>query len=181
MVSAQQNSGMLEDPRLQNHRKARLRELIDNAHGGVIARLADVIDRSESYIGRMLYPVDKKGARPVSDKLAQLIERTDSLERGWFDLPLGAALPYPDLGAAPGAPDPNARRADDSLGQKSAAAAIVWPFKLAQYTRLKALTAALGRRAPEAVRDMDEHLDILMAKWEREAARHAPANRRAAA
>ena len=63
LVSEPQNPGMLEDPRLQSHRKARLRELIGNAHGGVIARLADVIDRSESYIGRMLYPVDKNGAR----------------------------------------------------------------------------------------------------------------------
>lgn len=172
---------MLEDPLLQSHRKSRLRELIDNAYGGVIARLADAIDRSESYIGRMLYPIDKNGARPVSDKLAQLIERTNALERGWFDLPLGSALPYPDLGAPPDAPSPDVRKMEDSLVQKSETPAIVWPFKLAHYMRLKALTASLKRRAPEAVRDMDEHLDIVMMKWEREAARMHQANRRSAA
>lgn len=166
---------MIEDADLQAHRKARLRELIDNACGGVVARLAERIDRSDSYVGRMLYPVDKKQSRPVSDKLAIVIERVFSLKRGWFDLPVGESLPYPTANY-PRA-DSTVQSAEESRREPSSMSAIVWPFQLAGYRRLQTLTASLGRRAGEALRDMDAHLDIVMIKWEREAARQAAANR----
>lgn len=78
---------------VQTHRKQRLRELIDSRCDGVIARCADKVMRSESYIARMLYPMDKPGAKPIADKLMLAIEQAFDLERAWLDKPLGYGLP----------------------------------------------------------------------------------------
>ena len=52
------------------------------------------------------------------------------------------------------------------------AKAMRWPFLSVSYSRLMSLKNALGPRASaEALRDIDEHLDILVTKWERSAAR----------
>lgn len=74
---------------VQAHRKLRLRELINDQCEGVIARFADKVMRSESYIARMLYPMDKPGAKPIADKLMLAIEHAFGLERAWLDKPLG--------------------------------------------------------------------------------------------
>jgi hypothetical protein len=77
---------------VQVHRKRRLRELIDAKYDGVIARFADKIGRSNSYVARMLYPMDKAGAKPIADRLMLAIEEAFGLERAWLDRPLGYGL-----------------------------------------------------------------------------------------
>ncbi len=77
---------------VQSHRKARLRELINKRCKGVIAVFADKIGRSESYVSRMLYPIDKAGAKPIADKMNLVIEEAFKLPRAWLDLPLGSGL-----------------------------------------------------------------------------------------
>lgn len=77
---------------VQTHRKLRLRELIDSRCDGVIARCADKVMRSESYIARMLYPTGKPGAKPIADKLMLALEQAFDLERAWLDKPMGYGL-----------------------------------------------------------------------------------------
>lgn len=77
---------------IQTHRKLRLRELIDWKCGKLISKLAADTGISESYASRMLYPPDKVGGKPVSDKKMLLMERIYKLERAWLDLPLGSAM-----------------------------------------------------------------------------------------
>lgn len=166
---------MLEDAQVQTHRKARLRELINNAYGELIVNLAREIDRSESYIGRMLYPPEKDYSRPVSDKLAMVIEKAAGLRRGWFDLPLGTELPNPvpgrSIALAAASPQMPAH-ASDSAGTARQQAAIVWPFRLVSYSRLRRVREQLGqRRGHDALADIDSVLDAVVSKWEKEAAR----------
>lgn len=48
---------------------------------------------------------------------------------------------------------------------------VVWPFQVVTYQRILDLKRALGARAAQdALRDVDKYLDVLVSKWEREAA-----------
>src|ERR1700761_1572084 len=75
------------------HRKDRLRELIDAACEGKIVVLADKIARSPSYVSRLLYPEGKDGSRNVGEDIGEAIERAFGLEGAWLDLPLKQRLP----------------------------------------------------------------------------------------
>jgi hypothetical protein len=81
----------------QSHRKQRLRELINATSMGVISVFAAVIGRDDSYVSRMLYPMEKAGAKPIADKMMLVIEEAFKLPRAWLDMPLGAALPQSDF------------------------------------------------------------------------------------
>lgn len=155
---------------IQTHRKLRLRELIDHSCSGLIAVMAAKIDKADTYVSRMLYPVDKKGAKPVGDKMMLLIEAAFGLERAWFDMPLGSALPgqasSPVAEYAPTYP----HASDLGSSPRMRAEGITWPFRLVSYRRLKALRQALGpKHGGEAIRDIDKQLEIVTLKWEREA------------
>lgn len=158
---------MFDTTDIQAHRKARLRELIDSAFGGKISRFAEKMDRTESYVGRMLYPVDKAQQRPVSDKMSLWFEARCGLPRGWFDLPTGAALPGATTSDAT-AVAPMLQTGDD---RSRASAVFTWPFYRSQYQRIAALRAAMDSDWPEARDDMDAHLELLIERWEREALR----------
>jgi len=60
--------------------------------------------------------------------------------------------------------------AEPTVGTLAGSPPIVWPFELLSYGRLNALRRALGaKRYNEAVKDLDNQLDIVLTKWEREA------------
>lgn len=152
---------------IELHRKARLRELLDHSCGGVIAVLAQKIERNDSYVSRMLYPPNKAGAKPVGDKMMRVIEKAFSLPRAWFDMPMHSALP----GADP-VPSNNSVRllAPDPGVEAHRVPRIVWPFRLVNYSRITALQRSMGPKlAQEALDDIDKYLDLAVMKWEREA------------
>lgn len=66
-------------------RRQRLQQLIDERCGGVMAECARKINRRQSYVGRLLYPAGKPGARNISAALNDAIEEAFSLPRGWLD------------------------------------------------------------------------------------------------
>ena len=66
-------------------RRQKVMELIENRCGGVHAKFAEKIDRSPSYVGRMLYEEGKKGKKNISDTLIDVIEEKFNLTRGWLD------------------------------------------------------------------------------------------------
>lgn len=155
----------------QSHRKLRLRELIDHACGGFISVMAAKIGKADSYVSRMLYSPDKKGAKPVGDKMMLAIEAAFELERAWLDMPLGYDLPLaPSPPPVTGEGAQAHQVAEPSGRYVTGQSPIGWPFKLVSYPRLIALEKALGsKRGPDAIRDIDKHLEIVTLKWEREA------------
>lgn len=87
------------DETVMSHRKARLKELMESACHGSCRELAEhtalVLDKgiSENYVSKMLWPADKAQSKPIGDKKQLELERAFGLERGWFDKPLGYAVP----------------------------------------------------------------------------------------
>lgn len=82
-----------------------------------------------------------------------------------------ANMPPGYLDSTSGPTDPSMAQfvAEPARARANANTRILWPFKLASYQRLFELRRALGRRADECLHDIDQHLDIVLAKWEREA------------
>lgn len=149
---------------LAEHRKHRLRELMDHCCEGKIAVLARRIERSDNYVSRMLYPVGKPQEKPIADKMQRVIESAFQLPRGWFDMPMGAALP----GTQPTTPI-RLMSCSDPGTEPPRQQVIHWPFKRVSYSRITALQKSLGaRHAQEAISDIDKYLDIAVEKWERE-------------
>jgi hypothetical protein len=66
-------------------RRRKVEELIRDRCGGVHAKFAEKIERSPSYVGRMLYPEGKPGKKNISDTLIDVIEQKFELPRGWLD------------------------------------------------------------------------------------------------
>lgn len=66
-------------------RQARLRKLIDEVSEGNISDFARKVDKDQNYISKMLYPEDKKGAKPFGEKMARDICIALGLPEGWFD------------------------------------------------------------------------------------------------
>jgi hypothetical protein len=66
-------------------RRQNLRALIDRCCGGRSATLADLIERTPSYVSRMLYPEGKEGKKRIGEDMRDLIEDALSLKRGTLD------------------------------------------------------------------------------------------------
>lgn len=66
-------------------RRLRLRQLIDERCNGSITECANLMNKPASYIGRLLYPTDKKGQRNIGDGLITAIEDIFHLPPGWLD------------------------------------------------------------------------------------------------
>ena len=87
------------DETVMSHRKARLKELMESACHGSCRELAEhtamVLGKgiSENYVSKMLWPPDKPQSKPIGDKKQLELEKAFGLERGWFDRPLGYAVP----------------------------------------------------------------------------------------
>lgn len=155
---------------IQRHRKTRLRELIDHCCHGSIAEMAKKIDRSDSYVGRMLYPPDKAGAKPIGDKLMQAIEQEFGLSRAWLDMPCGTDIP----GKTPATPhgDASPAHVNDPAGvyRLPQLPEIPWPFRNVAYSRISKLKEEIGAQLwQDAMDDIGKYLDVMLMKWEGEA------------
>jgi transcriptional regulator with XRE-family HTH domain len=144
----------------EEHWRQRLLEL----KGGLAlkqSQIANDIGVADSYVSRLFYPPGKKGRKNLGlDNLRRLCAAY-KLPADWFDLPLGTRVP----GGAKGA----------SLAEESAAVYAIrrdaWPFTMVTQERIAKLRRALGAKAADdALRDLDESLDLAVTKWERRAA-----------
>jgi hypothetical protein len=66
-------------------RRQRLRLLIDEQCEGKISECARRLGKPQSYVGRLLYPLGKKGKRNIGDGLISALEDTFNLPPGWLD------------------------------------------------------------------------------------------------
>lgn len=67
-------------------RRRNLRALLDSHCGGKAATLANLIDRSPSYVARMLYPEGKEGKKRIGEDMRDIIEQALFLARGTLDV-----------------------------------------------------------------------------------------------
>jgi len=72
-------------------RRLNLRALIHSHCGGRAATLADLIERSPSYVSRMLYPEGRDGKKRIGEDMRDIIEDALSLKRGSLDEEISAA------------------------------------------------------------------------------------------
>lgn len=66
-------------------RRQRLEQLVKDRAGGNKAKFAELIDRSGSYVSRMLFVEGKAGKKRIADDMIEHIEEKLDLGRGWFD------------------------------------------------------------------------------------------------
>ncbi|QCP50186.1 hypothetical protein FAZ95_13950 [Trinickia violacea] len=67
------------------HRRLRLLEVRDRDLGGSTAALANKIERSPSYVARMLYPPGKEGRKRIAEDMVEVIETAFGWGSGWMD------------------------------------------------------------------------------------------------
>jgi hypothetical protein len=148
------------------HRRLRILELRKRACGDVTARLAEKIGRTDSYVSRMLYEDGKEGKKRVGIKILNALEEAFNLCPGWFDLPLDTPMMATAVAGS------NTHHIAEPTGiVRASTHHIIWPFALTSYGRINALQRALGSKGyGEALRDLDNQLDIVLTKWERMAA-----------
>lgn len=66
-------------------RQHKLQSLIGELCNGNVSEFARKIGKEPSYVSRMLYPEDKKGAKPIGEKIVAEICKTLDLPNNWFD------------------------------------------------------------------------------------------------
>jgi hypothetical protein len=66
-------------------RRRNLQALLRSHCDGRAATLADLIERSPSYVSRMLYPEGKDGKKRIGEDMRDIIEDALSLKRGSLD------------------------------------------------------------------------------------------------
>ena len=67
------------------NRRQNLAALMDAYCDGKVAVLAERLERSPSYVSRMLYPEDKAGKKRIGEDMAERIEFAFNIERGALD------------------------------------------------------------------------------------------------
>jgi len=75
------------------HRRARLAELLQALEPAPRAWFARAIDRQEDYIARLLLPEHDSNRKNIGDAIMSAAISVFRLPAGWFDMPLGAAIP----------------------------------------------------------------------------------------
>lgn len=104
-------------------RRLNLRAVLRTHCGGKAATLADKIERSASYVSRMLYPEGKAGKKRIGEDMRDIIEDALILARGSLDDQASAAAENGGLvgGASGGAAlrlslvEPSKSQSDDEL------------------------------------------------------------------
>ena len=148
-------------------RRRRLIELRDWECEGKVARLAERLSRTDSYVARMLYEDGKAGKKRIGDDMTDIIEGAFGLPPGWMEMPLGTRPEASPLAPPHRAAEPGAR---DAASATRPLHALRWPFPTVTYQRVMELKRTLGtKRGAEAMRDIDALLDVAVIKWERTA------------
>ena len=150
------------------HWRLRLTELFDSSKLSQAA-FASRIGIAPDYMSRLLYGPGKKGRKNLGPTTIRKISETCGLPPGWFDMPLGTPVDHADL-VIQNDPqtltviqlkEPSAKQYGDAL--------VEWPFKIVQYERVQKIRDHFkGRNMPNAVEEIDKHLDILVTRWENE-------------
>lgn len=142
----------------KEHWRLRLQELLASTHLKQAA-FADLVGVPPDYLSRLLYPQGKAGRKNMGELTIRKVCAAFDLPREWWDLPLGAELP--GGGTAPAV---NEVKPTD---KGRASTPIEWPFRIVSYQRIRCLRQYYGRRGmPEAISDIDKHLDVLVTRWE---------------
>lgn len=148
---------------MKEHWRQRLLELLVLL-GINQAAFAEATGISPDYVSRLLYEPGKLGGKSLGPTTMSKIRQAYGLAPGWFDLPLGAAMPS---GASVG--ETAARYVVDQTSALTDAVRMRWPFRLVSYERLVELRRSLGpRTGPQALNDIDKQLEGVVLKWERE-------------
>jgi hypothetical protein len=142
-------------------RRRNLRALLDSHCGGKAATLANLIDRSPSYVARMLYPEGKEGKKRIGEDMRDIIENALALKRGTLDVePSGSAEDAVESTTNQPAPEPRAKKPSKAAG----------PSDIRGETTLERLDASekkfldLYRRATEEGKIMIERTAIAVPK-----------------
>ena len=153
------------------HWRLRLQELLSSS-GLTQAAFADRIGVSPDYVSRLLYPADKAGRKNLGVVTMRKISESFDLPAGWFDAPLGSTIPSKGLeqtnntiaGASSSKPFAGEQDATER-GRKTEP--VDWPFTIVTYQRIKRIRQHYsGRGMPQAISDIDKHLDVLVTRWE---------------
>jgi hypothetical protein len=92
-------------------RRRNLRALLDSHCGGKASTLANLIDRSPSYVARMLYPEGKEGKKRIGEDMRDIIEQALALARGTLDVePASTSAEAVESTNNPPALEPRARK-----------------------------------------------------------------------
>ena len=67
------------------YRREKLIELKDNFCDGKISELAEKLERSPSYVSRMLYPEGKEGKKRIGDDMVDVIAQAFNVPKSWLD------------------------------------------------------------------------------------------------
>jgi transcriptional regulator with XRE-family HTH domain len=162
-VYGNDNSPMGREER-EEHWRQRLLELKNDLHLKQSA-MAQAMNVDASYFSRLLYPPGKKGRKNLGLDTMLACREAFHLSADWFDLPLGTALPSGQRSLEA----PRATALTDAASVVPiSSSSVTWPFKQVTYRRLTALRSALGTKlGAEAIREIDELLDVVVTKWER--------------
>lgn len=153
---------------MTEHWRLRLLELFQSS-GLKQAAFAELIDVQPDYFSRLLYEPGKKGRKNLGPVTQRKISQKFDLSPGWFDLPMGTDVPSRTATALG-----NAAYASHHSVQEPRADYVTegtqarpWPFKIVTYSRMaKILDHFHGSEMPDALTDIDKHLDILVSRWE---------------
>lgn len=156
------NRAVNQDPVVEN-RRAQLRAWIDQHFGGSQAAFAASTANAEQ--GERQINQGELSAllrnKSFGEKRARSLERQSGMPSGYLDAQTSAGY------------KPSARMAKEPTtpGDVAFGPPVRWPFSLVSYQRLTDLREKLGtRQANEAISEMDKHLDVMVARWERELA-----------
>lgn len=128
------------------------------------AAIAAAMGVPANYVSRLLYPPGKAGRKNLGMDTMRSLRTAYNLSADWFDLPLGSDLPRTRSSKSSPALVVSEPPASSNVVPVTGHS---WPFTLVAYRRLLALKDALGPKlAAEAIRDIDEHLNFAVARWE---------------
>jgi hypothetical protein len=149
------------------HLRLRLLELMGDLELNQ-ATVAHDLDIASDYVSRLLYPLGKKGRKNIGLQTMRKFERAYDLPSGWFEMPLGSALPTAHGSRTSEAPKAAREPQIHAVGRSRE---ITWPFHNVSYGRLMDLKRDLGsKQGHEALRELDSVLEAIVMKWERVAA-----------
>lgn len=88
------------------HQYARLIELRDRCFSGNAAAFGRRMDIADTYAVRMFWPLGVAGRKGLGMRMQTKIREKLNLPPGWFDMPMGSALPPPSAGSLATEPTP---------------------------------------------------------------------------